>query len=258
MGAFTDLPPIMGPAGPPGATGSTGAMGATGPVGPTGADGPTTEAQLRDVADELTATLNCGTQAVRAAAFITAAAAPPTAGLLRSANPETHVMTTNGAGADVSVLRSFGSTSHVIGDPTKTVNIYYENAPGGENLFRTNGATVATLGSGGLQFAIAAGQPVTGVSFVRFASGSVGTIQSPDAAAKITVTNAGIGVFGHAPAAQQADFGAFADNSGGADGDSVEDVGLLFSQATINDNFASVAAKINEIRAVLRAHGWMA
>lgn len=243
MGAFTDLPPIMGPAGPPGAT---------------GADGPTTEAQLRDVADDLTAPLDCGTQPVKATAFITAAANPPTAGLLRSANPETHVMTTNGAGLDVSVLRSFGSTSHVIGDPTRTVNIYYENAPGGENLFRTNGATVVTLGSGGLQFAVAAGQPVTGLSFVRFASGSVGTIQSPDGSAKITVTNGGIGVFGHAVASQQVDFVALTDNTGGTADNTVDDVGILPGQAVLNNNFATLTAKVNAIRDVLRAHGWMA
>lgn len=41
----------------------------------------------------------------------------------------------------------------------------------------------------------------------------------------------------------------------GTANDTVVDVGAVFSQATINDNFADLAAKINAILVALRASG---
>lgn len=247
---------VQGGQGPVGPAGPAGATGATGPTGPAG---PVDEVALRDAADDLTAPLDCNAQTVVAGAFVTAAAMPPTAGLLRSANPEVHVMTTNGAGADVQVLRSFGSTSHVIGDPAHTLGIYIEQAnASGETYFRTNGATVITLGSSGITFGIAGGQPILNISSLRFAIGATGTILSGNGSTKVQITDAGIGVFGHAVAGQQVDFVALTDNTGGTADDTLEGVGALFSQNDINNNFASLAAKVNAIRDVLRAHGWMA
>lgn len=45
------------------------------------------------------------------------------------------------------------------------------------------------------------------------------------------------------------------DSTGGVANDALTDVGAAFNQATLNNNFADVAAKINAILAALRANG---
>lgn len=49
--------------------------------------------------------------------------------------------------------------------------------------------------------------------------------------------------------------GPLTDSTGGTAGDTVSDVGAAFNQGTLNNNFASLIAKINELEAVIRALG---
>jgi hypothetical protein len=76
----------------------------------------------------------------------------------------------------------------------------------------------------------------------------------------IKVDTTGIGEFGHATAGQQSDYGALSDGTGGSTSGGLVDVttGGLADPAKINDNFARIDAKLDAIRAVLRAHGRMA
>jgi hypothetical protein len=91
---------------------------------------------------------------------------------------------------------------------------------------------------------------------------------------RVQVDGTGIGVFGHATAAQAADFSALTDNSAGsadntiqamasptdspASADALRDDISANLMPAIRNNFADLAAKVNAIRTVLRAHGWMA
>jgi hypothetical protein len=54
------------------------------------------------------------------------------------------------------------------------------------------------------------------------------------------------------------DVGELTDSTSGTAGDTIANVGASFSQATLNNNFASMLTKVNDIRAVLRAAGLMA
>jgi hypothetical protein len=54
------------------------------------------------------------------------------------------------------------------------------------------------------------------------------------------------------------DVGELTDSTSGTASDTIANVGASFSQATLNNNFASMLAKVNELRAVLRAAGLMA
>ena len=52
---------------------------------------------------------------------------------------------------------------------------------------------------------------------------------------------------------QQSAIASLTDSTTGTANDAVADVGAAFSQATLNNNFADVTAKINAILAALRA-----
>lgn len=56
----------------------------------------------------------------------------------------------------------------------------------------------------------------------------------------------------------QTTIAALTDSTGGTADGTVADVGATFSQATLNNNFADVAARITEIRAALIASGLIA
>lgn len=72
-------------------------------------------------------------------------------------------------------------------------------------------------------------------------------------------TNAtGVGFFAKAPAAQQADVGALTNSTTGTTDGTVSDVGAAFNQATLNNNFAELTVKYNELRTLLRNYGLMA
>lgn len=64
-----------------------------------------------------------------------------------------------------------------------------------------------------------------------------------------------VGLFGTAPASQPADIGALTDSSGGSADGTVAAVSGSGADATINDNFADVTAKINALRTAIRTLG---
>lgn len=54
---------------------------------------------------------------------------------------------------------------------------------------------------------------------------------------------------------QQAAIADVTDSTGGTADSTLADVGATYTQATLNNNFADLAEKVNEILAALRAHG---
>ena len=66
-----------------------------------------------------------------------------------------------------------------------------------------------------------------------------------------------IGFFGTTPATQAARVAALTDSTGGTAGSTLANVGTSFSQATLNNNFASLAATVNALVAALKRHGLM-
>lgn len=66
-----------------------------------------------------------------------------------------------------------------------------------------------------------------------------------------------IGFFGTTPATQAARVTALTDSTGGTAGTMLSNVGTSFSQATLNNNFASLAATVNALVAALKRHGLM-
>ena len=66
-----------------------------------------------------------------------------------------------------------------------------------------------------------------------------------------------IGFFGVAGASQAARLNPLTDSTGGAASDAVANVGTAFSQATLNNNFASITAKVDAMIAALKRHGLM-
>lgn len=69
--------------------------------------------------------------------------------------------------------------------------------------------------------------------------------------------NALIGFFGATPSTQAAKVTALTDSTGGTSGTTLANVGTSFSQATLNNNFASLAATVNALVAALKRHGLM-
>ena len=57
---------------------------------------------------------------------------------------------------------------------------------------------------------------------------------------------------------QQAAIADVTDSTGGTADGTLADVGATYTQATLNNNFADLAEKVNEILAALRAHGLIA
>lgn len=72
------------------------------------------------------------------------------------------------------------------------------------------------------------------------------------------VNSTGVSLFNATPAAQPADMGALTDSTGGSVDGTLVDVGVAFSQANVNNNFADLASKVNSIRTALRSLGIMA
>jgi hypothetical protein len=54
------------------------------------------------------------------------------------------------------------------------------------------------------------------------------------------------------------DVGALTDNTSGTAGSTVANVGASFSQATLNNNFATLTQQLNELRTAMRDAGLMA
>ncbi len=66
-----------------------------------------------------------------------------------------------------------------------------------------------------------------------------------------------IGFFGVAGATQAPRLNPLVDGTGGTASDAVVDVGTAFSRATINNNFASIVAKVDALIATSKRHGLM-
>ncbi len=102
----------------------------------------------------------------------------------------------------------------------------------------------------GLGFVLKAGDTMSGPLTV--ASPMTGTpLMVADPAARL------IGFFGSAPASQAPALTPLAPGSPGVAADSLLDVGASFSQAVLNNNFASLAAKVDALIAALKRHGLM-
>jgi hypothetical protein len=99
-------------------------------------------------------------------------------------------------------------------------------------------------------FVSKAGDMVDGV--LQVANPSTGTdVFSADPVGQL------IGFFGATPATQAASVTALTDSTGGTAGTTLANVGTSFSQATLNNNFASLAATVNALVAALKRHGLM-
>lgn len=99
-------------------------------------------------------------------------------------------------------------------------------------------------------FVSKAGDTVSGT--LQVSNPSTGT-----AALSVDPVNALIGFFGATPATQAARVTALTDSTGGTAGTTLANVGTSFSQATLNNNFASLAATVNTLVAALKRHGLM-
>jgi hypothetical protein len=66
-----------------------------------------------------------------------------------------------------------------------------------------------------------------------------------------------ISFFGDTPAAQVTDWGAITDSTTGTAGAALNDVGGSFNQGVLNDNFATVAAFMADVRSFAQAFGMM-
>lgn len=73
-----------------------------------------------------------------------------------------------------------------------------------------------------------------------------------------TATSQKIGFYNTTPVVQRADMSALIDSTTGTPGLTLGDVGVVFSQSAINNNFSSVLTQINKVRTALRDLGLMA
>jgi hypothetical protein len=106
-----------------------------------------------------------------------------------------------------------------------------------------------TCGSG-LGFVLKGGDTMTGtLSVVSAGSGTAALVVNP--------TGPAVGFFGAAPASQAAAVAPVVDNSTGTASNTLVDVGSTFSQAQIDANFATLAAKVNALIAAMKRHGLM-
>lgn len=102
----------------------------------------------------------------------------------------------------------------------------------------------------GLGFVLKSGDSVAGpFSVVSATSGGAVLAVSPNVPA--------IGFFGVAPASPAPAVAPLVDSSTGIASSTVVDVGAAFSQAQLDNNFATLAAKVNALIAALKRHGLM-
>ncbi len=102
----------------------------------------------------------------------------------------------------------------------------------------------------GLGFVLKAGDTMTGPL----------TVSSPSTGSSLVVAdpvNVLIGFFGAAPASQAPALTPLAASPSGVASDTLADVGQSFSQTVLNNNFASLAAKVDALIAALKRHGLM-
>jgi hypothetical protein len=99
-------------------------------------------------------------------------------------------------------------------------------------------------------FVAKAGDTISGVLQVR--SPSTGT-----AVVSFDPINQLVGFFGAPPASQAARVSPLIDNTGGSAGPALTNVGGAYSQASLNSNFASLAATVNAMVTAFKRHGLM-
>lgn len=105
-------------------------------------------------------------------------------------------------------------------------------------------------GGTGLGFLLKSGDTMNGPFSVASASTGLSALSiNPDG-----VT---IGFFGATPATVAASVVAITDSTNGVVSNTLVDVGSSFSEATINGNLATLAAKVNALIAALKRHGLM-
>ncbi len=104
-------------------------------------------------------------------------------------------------------------------------------------------------GSTGGDLVLTSGTGITAAGKTRIQAGGVN---------KVVIDATGVGFYNHASAGQSADMGAVNDTTGGVVSLNVVDAGAVYSQATLNNNFAALSAQVNKVRTALRATGYMA
>ncbi len=106
----------------------------------------------------------------------------------------------------------------------------------------------------GLGFVSKAGDTISGP--LTIAAPTLGGSATPLVVAD--PVNRLIGFFGATPSTQAPTLTPLTASAGGTASDSLTDVGTSFSQATLNNNFASLTAKVDALIAALKRHGLMA
>jgi hypothetical protein len=118
---------------------------------------------------------------------------------------------------------------------------------------RAQSCTGATSNGGACDIGPGAGTTAGGLGRCMSGGTSVG-----GGAQRIAWNDTGIGFYTTAPVAQPTDIVALTDSTTGTADNTVADVGAAFNQATLNNNFADLIAKINGLRTRLRTLGLMA
>jgi hypothetical protein len=107
-----------------------------------------------------------------------------------------------------------------------------------------------SVAGNGMGFVLKAGDTMTGPL----------TVASPGVGSPLVVAdpiNQLIGFFGATPAAQVPALAPLVPGSPGVASDTLADVGATFSQPVLNNNFASLAAKVDALIDALKRHGLM-
>lgn len=126
---------------------------------------------------------------------------------------------------------------HAVTDPTSVVRVVDERVQ-------------CSVAGAGPRYVLKAGDSMTGPL----------TVASPDSGTPLVVVdpvNQLVGFFGSAPASQAAALTPLAASPSGVASDTMVDVGAAFSQATLNNNFASLTAKVDALIVALKRHGLM-
>jgi hypothetical protein len=107
-----------------------------------------------------------------------------------------------------------------------------------------------SVAGSGLGFVLKAGDTMTGpLTITTEATGSPLVVADP--------VNRLIGFFGATPALQATALIPLVSSSPGVASNTLVDVGTTFSQTVLNNNFASLAAKVDALIAALKLHGLM-
>jgi hypothetical protein len=102
----------------------------------------------------------------------------------------------------------------------------------------------------GLGFVLKSGDTFTGtLSVVSSSTGNPALVVNPNVAS--------IGFFGTTPSTQAPPVAPLVDNSSGTASGTMVDVGTTYSQALIDNNFATLTAKVNALISAMKRHGLM-